>query len=175
MTVHEVEEKGGISKTTCHEIRTENLGMYRVTAKFVPCLLNEDQEQNCVVVSKQLVNGENADENFLKNIVPGDETWVYDYDVKTKAHSSQWFSNTSPRPKKAQQIRSNMKVMLTVFVCFEGEIHHEFLPLGQTVNKKYYSEGDEKAERGSEEKKALCEGENNDCSIMTMLRCISPF
>jgi len=47
--------------------------------------------------------------------------------------------------------------MLTVFVYFEGIIHHEFLPLGHTVKKKYYFEGDEKAERGSEEKKAWCE------------------
>jgi short-subunit dehydrogenase involved in D-alanine esterification of teichoic acids len=77
MTVREVAEKARISKTTRHEIRTENLSTQHVTAKFVPCLLNEDQKQNCVDVSKQLVNRENADENFLKNIVSGDETWVY--------------------------------------------------------------------------------------------------
>jgi hypothetical protein len=41
-----------------------------------------------------------ADKNFLKNIVPGVETWVYGYDVKTKAQSSQLVSKTSPRPKK---------------------------------------------------------------------------
>jgi len=29
--------------------------------------------------------------------------------------------------------------------------------------------------RGSEEEKAWCEGENNDCSIMTTLQCIPPF
>ena len=74
LTVCEVAEKVGISKTTCHEIRTENLGMHHVTAKFMPCLLNEDQKQNCVDLSKELVDHENADENFLKNIVPGDET-----------------------------------------------------------------------------------------------------
>jgi hypothetical protein len=38
--------------------------------------------------------------------------------------------------------------------CFEGIIHHEFLPLGQTVNMEYYSEDDEKAERGSEQKRS---------------------
>ena len=77
LIVREVAEKARISKTTCHEIRTENLSMHCVTTKFVPCLLNEEPKQNCVDVSKQLVNRENADENFLKNIVPGDETWVY--------------------------------------------------------------------------------------------------
>jgi len=38
--------------------------MHCVAAKFVPCLLSEDQKQNCVDVSTQLVNHVNADENF---------------------------------------------------------------------------------------------------------------
>ena len=37
-----------------------------------PCLLSDDQKQNHVVVSKELVNRTNADENLLKNIVTGD-------------------------------------------------------------------------------------------------------
>ena len=35
-------------------------------------------------------------------------------------------------------MRSNVKVMLTVFFDFNGIVHHEFLPRGQTVNKEYY-------------------------------------
>ena len=44
----------------------------------------------------------------------------------------------SPRPKKARQVRSNVKVSLTVFFDCRGVVHHEFLPQGKTVNKKYY-------------------------------------
>ena len=35
-------------------------------------------------------------------------------------------------------MRSNVKVMLTMFFDFNGIVHHEFLPRGQTVNKEYY-------------------------------------
>ena len=35
-------------------------------------------------------------------------------------------------------MRSNVNVMLTVFFDFNGIVHHEFLPRGQTVNKEYY-------------------------------------
>lgn len=35
-------------------------------------------------------------------------------------------------------MRSNVKVMLTVFFDFNGIVHHEFLKQGQTVNKEYY-------------------------------------
>ena len=30
----------------------------------------------------------NTGENFLKNVITGDETWVYGYDVETKVQSS---------------------------------------------------------------------------------------
>jgi hypothetical protein len=43
LAIHEVAEEGGISKTICDEILTENLGMHHVAAKYVPCLLSEDQ------------------------------------------------------------------------------------------------------------------------------------
>ena len=45
-----------------------------------------------------------------------DESWVYGYDVETKVQFSQWMSKTSPRPKKAHQVRSKIKVLLTVFL-----------------------------------------------------------
>ena len=35
-------------------------------------------------VSQELFDCSNADENFLKNVITGDETWVYSYDVETK-------------------------------------------------------------------------------------------
>ena len=44
----------------------------------------------------------------------------------------------SPRPRKARQVRSNVKVLLTVFFDCRGVVHHEFSPQGRTVNKEYY-------------------------------------
>jgi len=41
----------------------------------------------------------NGNENFLDNIIPGDETWVYVYGVETKMQSSQWLGKGSPGPK----------------------------------------------------------------------------
>ena len=67
-----------------------------------------------VTVSQEPLDRSNTDENFLKNVITGDETWVYGYDVETKMQSSQWVGKSSPQPKKARQCRSNMKVMLIV-------------------------------------------------------------
>jgi len=129
-----------ISKTVCHEILSENLGMHRIAAKFVPRLLTDDQKQNQVDMSQELLDRANDDDNFLKSIITGDETWVYGYDVETKVQSLQWVSKMSPRPKKSRQVHSHVKVMLTVFFDSEGVVHYEFLPQGWTVNKEYYLE-----------------------------------
>ncbi|KAE9534118.1 hypothetical protein AGLY_008854 [Aphis glycines] len=80
------------------------------------------------------------DPGFIKNVITGDETWVYGYDIETKRQSSQWKSVTSPRPEKDRQIRSNVKTMLIIFFDIKGLIYYEFVPTGQTVNQTYYKE-----------------------------------
>ena len=92
-----------------------------------------------LTLSQELLDRANGDYNFLKNIITGDETWVYWYDVETKVQSSQWVSQTSPRPKNARQVLSHVKVLLTVFFDSEGVVHYEFPPQGRTVNKEYLS------------------------------------
>ena len=47
-----------------YEILTENLIMHRVASKLMLHLLSEDQKQNCVDVSQELVEHANADEKF---------------------------------------------------------------------------------------------------------------
>jgi predicted nucleotidyltransferase len=88
--------------------------MHRVSAKFVPRLLNDDGKLQRFSICKNLLQRAN-DESLLKNVITGDETRVYGYDVETKQQSSHWKSLASPRPKKAQQVRSRVKAMLPVF------------------------------------------------------------
>ncbi len=114
--------------------------MKRVAAKFIPKLLNFDQKNNRMNIAQQLLNDVNDDRSLLERVITGDETWVYGYDVETKAQSSTWKHSTSPRAKKARQVRSNVKVLLTVFFDYNGIVHQEFLPQGCTVNKEYYLE-----------------------------------
>jgi len=90
--------------------------MRRVSAKFVPRLLTDDQKENHVEISQELLANANGNENFLKKITTGDETWVYGYDVETKMQSSQWMEKGSLPPKKARMSRSKIKVMLLCFL-----------------------------------------------------------
>jgi len=85
LSIREIAEDVGISFGSFQAILTEKLNMHRVAAKFVPRVLTEDQKATRVNISQELLDHINVDENFLKTIVTGDETWVYGYDVETKA------------------------------------------------------------------------------------------
>jgi histone-lysine N-methyltransferase SETMAR len=98
----------------------------------------KEQKQLCLEVAQDMLD---CDPEFLNIVTTGDELWVYGYDPETKVQSSQWKHSTSPRPKKARQVRSNVKVMLTIFFDSRGVVHHKYAPQGQNINKKYYLEG----------------------------------
>ena len=80
-------------------------------------------------------SGDIDDPDLLKKVVTDDESWVYGYDIETKPQSSQWKRSEKPRPKKVHQVRSNVKVLFTVFCDCNCVVHHEFLPQGRTSNK----------------------------------------
>jgi len=139
LTVREVAKEVGICRSSCHLSLTNRLKMCHVAAKFVLPLLTDAQEENRVTVSQELFDCSNADENFLKSVITGDETWVYSYNVETNVQSLQWMGKLSPRPKKAHQSRLNVKVMLiSFFFNWKGIVHYEFVPCGETVNKEFY-------------------------------------
>jgi hypothetical protein len=62
-------------------------------------------------------------------MITGDEIWVYGYDPETKMQSSQWKHSSSARPKKAQRVRSKVKVLLTVFFDYRIGVMHQMAKL----------------------------------------------
>ncbi|KAJ4445373.1 hypothetical protein ANN_07178 [Periplaneta americana] len=138
LTVREIAKEVGVSKDSAHAILRDDLNMNRVAAKFVPKLLSLEQKDLRRDVAQDLLDTANTDPGFLNTVITGDESWVYGYDPETKRQSSQWKHPESPRPKKARQVRSKIKVMLTVFFDVRGIVHHEYAPEGQTVTKEYY-------------------------------------
>ena len=112
--------------------------MRRVTAKLVPRLLTEEQKDDRVSVCTDLRDRAQNDPNFMSVVITGDECWVYGYDPETEQMSSQWNMALYPRPKKAWQVKSNVKTMLIAFFNIDGLVHHEYVPRGQTVNKEFY-------------------------------------
>ena len=70
--------------------------------KIFPKLLNFEQKQRRMDIALEMLTTFNDDLDLLKKIITGDELWVYDYNIETKAQSSPW---KRPEPKKALQVR----------------------------------------------------------------------
>jgi len=112
--------------------------MHRVATKFVPRILTADQKQQRINISTELCQLTSNDETFLSRVITGDESWVYSYNPETKQQSSLWKSAMSPRPKKARQVKSNVKSTIITFFDVKGIVHKEFVPTDQTVNSRFY-------------------------------------
>jgi hypothetical protein len=83
-TIHELTDTAGISYEVCQEFLTENLNMRRISAKFVPQLLTNDQKPWHVKMRLELREKANEDPTFIPRIITGDESWIYGYDPETK-------------------------------------------------------------------------------------------
>ncbi|UYV79064.1 hypothetical protein LAZ67_17000978 [Cordylochernes scorpioides] len=141
--VNDEERAGRPSSSTTdekiNEVEKIILANRRITVREVAEDLNISIGScHSIFINDEMLDSVRDDPNLLQRVITGDEAWVYGYDVETKAQSSQWKLPHKPRPKKARQVRSNVKVLLTVFFDCRGVVHHEFLPQGRTVNKEYY-------------------------------------
>lgn len=140
LTIREISEEMGISFGSVQHILTQDLGMTRIAAKFVPRLLTDEQKLKRMQIAQELLDMAESDPTFMGRIITGDESWIYGYDVETKRQSSQWKTSGEPRPKKARQSKSNVKAMLITFFDVKGLVHQEWVPKGQTVNAAFYVE-----------------------------------
>ena len=75
------------------------LSLYKDGAK----LLNDDQKMWRMQVCQDILKNFYSNPDFLKKVITGDGTWVFEYDPETKCQSLQWKSPQSPQIKKARQ------------------------------------------------------------------------
>ena len=85
-TIDEILEITGLSWSSCQRILTDDLNMKRVSAKFVPRLLTEDQKNNRLNVCYDLREQVGNDLQILSKVVTGDETWFYVMTRKQNKH-----------------------------------------------------------------------------------------
>ena len=135
LTVRDLTDLVGISEGSVKTILSDHLGLRKVKARLLPKSLNFLEKQRRVDVSETMLSDY---QNRMKNIITGDESWIYAYDPETADQSAEYRVKGVPKPKKSRQNKSKIKVMLTVFFDYRGVVHFEYLPTGQTVNSQYY-------------------------------------
>jgi histone-lysine N-methyltransferase SETMAR len=116
-------EEFGISKDTVHTIVCEDLGKWKISSRFVPHKLTDEQKAKRMEISGDFITMRDQDPSFLQTIVTDDETWCYQFDPESKRQSTEWCSLSSPHPKKSRLQKSKVKTLLIAFFNSDGIIH----------------------------------------------------
>lgn len=121
LTVREISDRFNISVSSAHSIMTKELGLERVSARWVPRLLIHDEMEKRVTASRAFIRKWRvAGDAFLKRIITTDETWLHYYDPETKQQSSVWKTKESP-PRKRQRLQNLRQSICLLCLWIEME------------------------------------------------------
>jgi hypothetical protein len=81
INIHKVANMLGISFGLVQSTLKDYPNMNSIVTIFVPCLLSERQQENCVNMCQDLHMRLQRNLEFLSKINAGDEMWVYGYDL----------------------------------------------------------------------------------------------
>ena len=123
LTIKEIAEELNIAYGSAQDILVNDLGLRRVAVKLVPKDLNFMQKRDRVDAAKDMLSKVDSEPSFIKRIITGDETWIYEYDTHSRNQASEWRSPNEPRPRKPRRFQLKKKVMLTVFMDYRGVVH----------------------------------------------------
>ena len=112
ITIRKVAYDVGTSFGLCQAIFTNVVGIKRAAANIIPKLLNFKQKQRHMDFTQEVLTMFNDNPYLLKKVIPGDVSWVYGFDIETKAQSSQWSQWKHPEVprfrRKRRQVRWNV-------------------------------------------------------------------
>ena len=91
----------------------------------MPHNLSNAQKKARVVWSKEMLHAS----KHVYDIVTGDESWIYTYELERKQQSTIWVFQEEPNATKVVRARSTSKQMI---ICFSGKTGHvAIVPLEQ--------------------------------------------
>ena len=116
ITVEVVAGRLNVSVCSAYSLIHDSLKFSKVCARWVSKELTEERKRKRLdFCSQHLARYREVGDNFLQQIVTGDETWIYHYEPESKRQSLQWKHPSSPVAKKFKTQPSTGKLILSVF------------------------------------------------------------
>lgn len=142
------------SRTVLYEIVTERLNYRKLYSRWVPKMLTEVHKSKRLASALSFLERYSREsDDFLSQIVTGDETWVAYVTPESKQQSMEWRHSTSPTKVKFKQTIAARKIMCTVFWDRKGMLLVDFLSRGDTINSATYCETLKKLHRAIQNKR----------------------
>lgn len=132
-TTREVAEELNVNQSTVLR-HLKQIGKTKKLDKWVPHELTEQQKNRRLEIASSLVL-RNKNDPFLERIITCDEKWIL-YDNRRR--SAQWLDRDQQPQHFPKPALHQKKVMVTVWWCAAGLIHHSFLNPGETITAEKY-------------------------------------
>ena len=110
------------------------LGNVNRRCREVPHELIQELMRRRIDICEKLLRY-SKDERFLRQIVTCDEKWLYYRYLDT---NNQWIDKRSQTEAVVKHGRFEKKSLLCVWWNYEGGVHFELLPEGQTIHSEVY-------------------------------------
>ena len=111
-TVEEISDLSGLKSSYAFTSLKENLKLQKICARWIPHLLTPEQEKDRVEKASVLLSTfENRDSSRLREVVTGDEIWLYYFEPDNKLNNKIWVGENNERPVVGRRSRSVRRVM----------------------------------------------------------------
>ena len=140
-TLQEIEELSGTHSSSVLKILHERLGLPKICTRWIPHLLTDEQKHSWVRLASQVIEKYGkCDPCRLKEIVTGDETWIYHFQPDSKAKNKVLVSSEGDRPVIAHRCKTSNHMLYAIFFDSKGPVLQIPVPKGSFVTGKFYRE-----------------------------------
>jgi len=137
--VRELADTTRISTERTRHILSEILHMKKLSCRWVPRILTQDQKLDRERTSKecQVMLMKNR-VDFWRRLVTVDDTWIHYFTPENGMSARQWTEAGASAPKRPRESQWVGKVMASVFWDCHGILFVDYLEKGKTINSEYY-------------------------------------
>lgn len=139
-TYDQIEVETGLSRGTIYTIIHEILKLHKVTSRWVPHELTDQNRKNRVKMCKENLAYFRDGPGRLSDILTGDETWIYHRSIGRKTSNASWIGEGEPPRTVVRRDKYEPKTMYIIFFRSTGLVHVDAVPRGETVDSDYYTQ-----------------------------------
>ena len=139
-TYNDIIAETTLSHGTIERIITDCLKMKKVTSRWVPHQLTDEQKQERVRLCRENLAKFRRGSWRLCDIITGDETWIYHRQIGRKLANASWVGEGELPATIVRRSKFEPKNLFCIFFKSNGPVLMHTVPKGKAIDHKYYTE-----------------------------------
>lgn len=139
-TYERLEAETQLNTFTLHQILHQALSLRKVTSRWVPHLLTDENRQKRVEICVENLTYFRDGPGRLSDILTTDEVWIYHRQLGSKASNSCWIGPGESPNTVVKRGAYERKSMFSLFFRTSGIVHVHAVNRGRTIDHQYYIE-----------------------------------